>query len=351
MQKIDIANWGEFVIGDLFITEKEKNKLQVPTGGYISKKDLIDGNIPRITVSGINNGIIGYYDTIIGNNNYREYENFISVSFLGTVFYQPNKSSLDMKVHCLKPKKYVLNEYSGAFLVSIIRKMITYFDYKDQLSSTLLPKLKIVLPIDKNGQPDWQYMENYIKQVIKKSEKSLENLKRDDDSKQQIDVHDWGEFVIGDLFEVLKGSRLTKEDKREGSINFVSTSIFNNGVINKIGNTEHIHPANTMVVVYDGHATGRAYYQEEPYWASDSVNVLYPKFQLNKYIGLYLVPIFEKAGEKFVYTDKWNKEKMINTYIYLPITSTGEPDWQYMENYMKNIISTMQNNLTLFQAA
>lgn len=101
-----------------------------------------------------------------------------------------------------------------------------------------------------------------------------------------IDVSKWGKFRIGDLFEVLKGSRLTKADKKDGNINFVSTSIFNNGVINKIGNNEHIHPANTIVVVYDGHATGRAYYQDEPYWASDSVNVLYPKFTLTRNIAM-----------------------------------------------------------------
>ena len=160
-----------------------------------------------------------------------------------------------------------------------------------------------------------------------------------------IDTSAWKEFRVGDLFEVLKGSRLTKDDKSEGSINFVSTSIYNNGVINKIGNTEHIHPSNTMVVVYDGHATGRAYYQDEPYWASDSVNVLYPKFQLNKYIGLFLVPIFEKAGEKFVYTDKWNQEKMIKTSIYLPITSTGHPDWDYMESYMKAVMEKSEKSL------
>ena len=36
---------------------------------------------------------------------------FISVSFLGTVFYHPYKASLDMKVHSLKLKSKELNEY------------------------------------------------------------------------------------------------------------------------------------------------------------------------------------------------------------------------------------------------
>lgn len=160
-----------------------------------------------------------------------------------------------------------------------------------------------------------------------------------------IDVSKWGKFRIGDLFEVLKGSRLTKADKKDGNINFVSTSIFNNGVINKIGNNEHIHPANTIVVVYDGHATGRAYYQDEPYWASDSVNVLYPKFTLTRNIAMYLITIFETVGKEFVYTNKWTQEKMIQTFLSLPITSSGEPDWDYMESYMKDVMDESEKNI------
>ena len=33
-----------------------------------------------------------------------------------------------------------------------------------------------------------------------------------------------------------------------------------------------------------------------------------------------------------------NKNKLTDTIIRLPITSTGEPDWQYMEDYMRRIM-------------
>ena len=139
MKEIDIKQWHQFKISDIFETEIVGKKLQVPTGSYIAKKDLVDGNIPRITVSGVNNGITGYYSDEIENADYRIFENFISVSFLGTVFYQKGQASLDMKVHCLKPKNVNLNNYIAWFLVSVIRKVITYSTYNDQLSSTVLP--------------------------------------------------------------------------------------------------------------------------------------------------------------------------------------------------------------------
>ena len=109
MNKLDISDWQKFRISELFITEPSKNKLQVPTGASIARKDLVDGDIPRITVTNFNNGIVGYYKNI-DSDNYRVFENFISVSFLGTIFYHPYKASLDMKVHCLKLKNKDLNK-------------------------------------------------------------------------------------------------------------------------------------------------------------------------------------------------------------------------------------------------
>ena len=163
MPKIDTSSWGNFLISDVFETNKKGKSIQVPTGANIQKKDLNEGTTPRITVTSVNNGIFGYYADIPNSNNYRIYENFISVSFLGTVFYQEGKASLDMKVHCLKPLNHMLNKYTGGFLVTAILASLKESSYSDQISSTLLPMLSIKLPIDSSGEPDWLYMENYMK--------------------------------------------------------------------------------------------------------------------------------------------------------------------------------------------
>lgn len=87
---LDISDWHEFEVGELFETENEK---RVPTGSYV-KKDILyanPGKIPRITVKGTNNGVDEYYGENIKDLNYRIYENFISVTFLGDCFYQKIK--------------------------------------------------------------------------------------------------------------------------------------------------------------------------------------------------------------------------------------------------------------------
>ncbi|MFR7402285.1 MAG: restriction endonuclease subunit S [Clostridia bacterium] len=162
-EELSVSEWKEFEIKELFETSQLGKEIQVPTGAYVKRKDLDDGDVPRITVSGINNGVTGWYSS--NDSNYKVYNNFISVSFLNTVFYQEGDASLDMKVHCLKPKDIELNKYVALFLVSVIRKTIYFSSYADQISSTVLPQIRIKLPVESNGNPDYEYMENYIKSL------------------------------------------------------------------------------------------------------------------------------------------------------------------------------------------
>lgn len=318
MKQIDTRQWKEFIIKDIFITEKQGKNCQVPTGAYIEKKSLLDGNIPRITVMGTNNGICGYYANNIDDKNYRIYENFISVSFLGTVFYQKEQASLDMKVHCLKPINIELNEYTGLFLVTAIGKSLKASTYSDQISSKVLAGLSIKLPVDETGNPDFS---------------------------GTLDISSWKLFQISELFNVQKGKRLTKADMKDGKIRFIGASAINNGITAYISNDEHLHPQNTITLSYNG-SIGEAFYQDEMFWASDDVNVLYPKFKMNREMAFFIIPLLKTAGKRYAFIDKWKKEDMENSKIPLPVDKDGNPDYKYMENYIVNKFDMIKIYLT-----
>ncbi|MBZ1519451.1 restriction endonuclease subunit S [Leuconostoc mesenteroides] len=161
MTSIDTKNWNEFIVSDIFETNYRG---KVPTGAAITKKNLIRdelNGIPRVTATEENNGIFDYYK-FVNIKNWREYRNFISVSFLGAVFYHKQKATLDMKIHCLRPLEYELNDNTGLFMVTIIKFALSEFDYGDQLSSTALTDLKIKLPVDRDKHIDWEFMDNFI---------------------------------------------------------------------------------------------------------------------------------------------------------------------------------------------
>ena len=159
-----------------------------------------------------------------------------------------------------------------------------------------------------------------------------------------IDISNWKPFRISDLFDVHKGTRLTRANMKEGNMRYIGASSFNNGITAYIANDTNIHPANTITISYNG-SVGEAFYQNQPFWASDDVNVLYPKFRLSENIALYIVPILKSVGRRYAFVDKWKKEDMEQALIYLPVVQTGEPDFAYMEEFMCFILAKQRNKL------
>ncbi|MFC2508457.1 MAG: restriction endonuclease subunit S [Bacteroides sp.] len=163
----------------------------------------------------------------------------------------------------------------------------------------------------------------------------------------RVDTRGWREFRFSELFRIEKGKRLTKADMLEGRIRYIGASGMNNGITARIANQEHIYPANAITVSYNG-SVGEAFYQEEPFWASDDVNVLYLKARpLTQEIALFLIPLIRGVGRRYQFTDKWKKEAMERSVIRLPADEMGRPDWGYMEGYIRQIISQQEYNIVL----
>ena len=168
-----------------------------------------------------------------------------------------------------------------------------------------------------------------------------------------LNVDEWKEFYLGKLFDIRKGKRLTAADQEDGNNNYIGAIDSNNGVANHIGQAP-IHEGNTISLSYNG-SVGEAFYQFEPYWATDDVNALYSYYDdFNQYIGLFIATVLRKEKYKFSYGRKWTLENMNVSIIKLPIQHNADgtpyidsnhiysedgyvPDWQFMEDYMKSL--------------
>ena len=148
-----------------------------------------------------------------------------------------------------------------------------------------------------------------------------------------MDISSWTPFDLESLFDIKKGTRLTKAEMKPGNIPFIGATAFNNGVTARIGNNEYLHPANVITVSYNG-SVGEAFYQEVSFWASDDVNVLYPKFPLTRNVALFLLPLIRAAGKQYAFVNKWKLEEMKKSGILLPTSEDGSPDWSYMDSFM-----------------
>lgn len=101
---------------------------------------------------------------------------------------------------------------------------------------------------------------------------------------------------------------------------------------------------NTITVCYNG-SVGETFYQDQPFLASDDVNVLYPKFDMTKEIALFIAPLIKSVSARYNYVDKWKQEEMIAGAIKLPVDLSGEPDWAYMDEYMSAVMRESEASL------
>jgi Type I restriction modification DNA specificity domain len=143
----------------------------------------------------------------------------------------------------------------------------------------------------------------------------------------------WKWFALSELFDIRKGKRLTKAEMRPGNTPFISAMDSNNGLRQRVS-APPMHPANVITVVYNGNGVAEAFYQPEPFFASDDVNVLYPKFAFDAVVAIFICTIIRREKYRFNYGRKWNLERMNESEIRLPADATGNPDWTWMRRYI-----------------
>ncbi|NGX98484.1 MAG: hypothetical protein G4V63_25730, partial [Candidatus Afipia apatlaquensis] len=146
----------------------------------------------------------------------------------------------------------------------------------------------------------------------------------------------WAPFSLQSLFDLRKGKRLTKQSMKIGDLPFIGAIDGNNGVRQLIS-AEAQHPENVITVNYNG-TVAEAFYQPGPFWASDDVNVLYPKFKgMDPLVGLFFCTIIRREKYRFNYGRKWNLERMRDSSIRLPVTAKGGPDFNFMRRFVSSL--------------
>jgi hypothetical protein len=287
---------------------------------------------------------------MIGNDEHIHPGNVLTVCYngpVGTTFYQPEPFWATDDVNVLYPK-FKMKPELGLFIAPLIENVGKNYAFIDKWKLEDMENSRIKLPVTSDGCPDWNRIGTDMRSRLQKAKGSLEALSSlSEVQPKRLDLNGWAPFCIGDLFEVVKGSRLRSLDRIEGGIPYVGASLFNNGYTHMIGNAEHIHPGNVLTTAYNGTIPGKTFYQPIPFWATDDVNVLYPKFKMTPETGLFIAPLIEVVGENYVYVDKWKLQDMIDAEILLPVTSEGNPDWRLMESTMKKMLEQTNVNLDI----
>ena len=327
--KLTDVEWGEFKVGDIF---------EIFTGSLIDNPK--SGTIPRITATDVNNGVAMF--TSRYEEKARYFSNFISVSFLGSVFYHKDTVSLDMKIHGIKPCGYELKSESALFLIPLIKNFSFKYSYGYQLSTRILVNQKLMLPINCQGQPNWQFMEDYIKQeqkqqaqkIIDYYERKLVELAGD---VVGLDKVKWKTFRFTEVFqEIQRGKRLTKANQTNGPKPYISSTSENNGVDAFIGNETGVRKFEDVLTLANSGSVGSTFYQQFEFVASDHVTAL-KSDNADKYAYLFLSTVVKRLEEKYSFNREINDTRIKREKIILPADKQGNPNFQYMSDFVKKL--------------
>lgn len=150
-EKIDISMWKEFKVADIFTCETTKP---------LDINDAIDGDITYITRSAFNNGDSGRY----GNYEIANEGNCITIGAEGRIaFYQKDEFISGVKIYTLRNKK--MNKYNALFIITLLNMKVELYNYGRARILDKIKEEKIKLPVNEKCEPDFEYMENYIKSL------------------------------------------------------------------------------------------------------------------------------------------------------------------------------------------
>lgn len=165
-----------------------------------------------------------------------------------------------------------------------------------------------------------------------------------------LDEKEWCDFPLDDIFTVSAGKRLETRNKVPGTRPFVGATDNNNGVTGFVGNDNSSRDGNVLGVNYNGAPCIAFYHPYECIFTDDVKRLHLRHHSDNKFVLLFFVSIFAKQRSKYSYGYKFKEQRMLRQKLMLPVTDSGEPDYEYMEQYAKNMmLCKYQQYLTFLQ--
>jgi hypothetical protein len=151
--------WKHFLIRDLFpILVPGKSK-------GLNHIEKVENGISYLGATNQNNGVLCF---VTANKDLVQKGNCIA-------FIRNGEGSMGYSVY--KAEDFIatsdmtlgynenLNKYIGTFITTVADRIRGKYNFGYKRSATRLAKEVLTLPVDENGNPYWEYMENYMRRI------------------------------------------------------------------------------------------------------------------------------------------------------------------------------------------
>jgi type I restriction-modification system DNA methylase subunit len=151
-------NWADIELETVFT---------VGAGKRLTNADKVEGTRPFIGATDHSNGVTGF----VGNDNASKDSNVLGVNYNGApciAFYHPYECVFTDDVKRLHLREHEDNVYVLLFMKTIIMQQRPKYSYGYKFNERRMLRQKLMLPIADSGEPDYAYMEQYSKNLMRR---------------------------------------------------------------------------------------------------------------------------------------------------------------------------------------
>lgn len=148
----------------------------------------------------------------------------------------------------------------------------------------------------------------------------------------------WGEFILGDLFDIQNTLSFNKDKLVIGSeYDYVTRTSQNQGILQETGfvNTENINSAGNWSL---GLLQMDFFYRRKPWYAGQFVRKVIPKINLSKRSIIYFTALLNKQKQNLLSVLVRDVDKtFLNAKVKLPVLEDGQINYEYIDSYVAKL--------------
>lgn len=291
-------------------------------GEYHVSSELDEGEIPLISCSAIDNGTEGFFDI----PKEKRYKDAVTIASdgkpLATFYHRYEFAAKDNVIVCIPPRG--MYEETIYHIVAQINAQQWRFNYGRKCYLNKLEKIKIFLPVTKDGKIDQDKIRNEIKLGIKEI-----MPKRNEQGKVEK-LPSFRNTVVSELFDLLRGDFHAIDALDEGKFPTVSRVASDNGIVGYFDKPDdaRVFPAGCITV---STVSGDAFVQLSDFIATDNVVICIPKSKMKIHSLIFIQSMINKVKWRYSYGRQCYKKVFARTEIPLPINADGKLDEAFME--------------------
>lgn len=332
MKRLNELRWKAFNIGEIFPS--------IQRGKRLKTNDHQFGQTPYVSSSSVQNGVDNFVSNDDGVRRFKDCLTLANSGSVGETFYQPFE--FVASDHVTKLENQSFDKYVYLFIATIVKRLSGKYGFNREINDSRLRREIIMLPVDEKEEPDYAYMEAYMREeeraILEQYKEYIKSVQSKEEPEKVVFVgRKWQTFFMDEVFDIRSSVRLTKDDMFAGNRPFVGASDSNNGVTAFVSNTNSSLDSNVLGVNYNGSVVDNFYHPYEAIFSDDVKRLHFKNYKDDKYAYLFVKQVILQQKSKFEYGYKFNGERMKRQQILLPVTISGEPDYAFMSAYMRRM--------------